>query len=280
MDYMKKNISLSDIKKIEIEILKKIDMICEENDLKYSLAGGSAIGAIRHKGFIPWDDDIDIMMIRDDYEKLQKIMSETKYKDIKLLSNLTVKNYPYPFIKAVSLNTTAKELGIEKIEDYGVFIDIFPIDKVPKEEKKLQKYLKKVKLLKKIYLIKLYKKQISSNKIKLLLKNLLSIILKPVNLQKLVKRMDKMFKKYNSLEGDSYALIYGLIDSDRKHYYKKEFFTNTEKINFEDEQFYIISEYDTYLKDRYGNYMKLPDESQRVTNHNWEYVKYKNLMNN
>lgn len=268
--------TLEEIKKEEIEILKKIDEICKKNNLNYSLAGGSAIGAVRHQGFIPWDDDIDIMMLREDYNKLQKIMGNESYRGIKLLSIENNKNFPYPFNKAVSLNTYAKEIGIEKIEDYGVFIDIFPIDKVPEKEKELKRYIKKVKILKKIYLIKLYKEQISSSKTKLLAKKLISFLLKPINLYKTVNKLDKLFKKYDSSKSNYYGLIFALDESNAKHYYPKEFFANTKKIKFENVEFSIIRDYDRYLKDRYGDYMKLPNENKRITNHNWEYVELKN----
>ena len=136
---MEENLKLEEMKKVEIEILKKIDEVCSENNIVYSLAGGSAIGAVRHKGFIPWDDDIDIMMLREDYDKLQNVMNDKDYKGIKLLSINNDENFPYPYMKAVSLNTTGKEIGIDKIKDYGVFIDIFPVDKVPTDGKKFNK---------------------------------------------------------------------------------------------------------------------------------------------
>lgn len=270
-----KNLNIKEIQKIELNILKIIDDICTKNNLNYSLMGGSALGAIRHNGFIPWDDDIDIMMLRKDYNKLIKILNSTDNKGIKLLSNDNQKDFPYPYVKVVDLKTEAKEIGIDTIKDYGVFIDIFPIDKVPNSKFKLNVLIKKIKILKKIYLIKIYNEQISKNKKKLFIKKTLSYFLKPFKLSKIVSKINVLSQKYNCDESNYYCNFYADASLNKKIFYNEKFFTKTHRVNFENENFLIIDNYDKYLKDNYGDYMKLPNEDKRISGHNWEFVRLK-----
>lgn len=271
----KKELDLEEIKKIELEILKEIDEICEKNNLNYSLMGGTALGAVRHRGFIPWDDDIDIMMLREEYLKLQNYLKNEHNNKIKFLSCETQDDFPYPFAKIVSTKTIAKEVGIKRIENYGVFVDIFPIDKIPNSNLKRRLFFKKMKLFKKIYLVKLYEKQISKNKLKLCIKNIIATLLKPINLRKLVKKMDKVSQKYNKEKSDYWGSLYVEATLNKNIFYERGFFSNTRKIKFENERFYLIEEYDRYLKDNYGDYMKIPDKENQVSGHNWEYIQLK-----
>ena len=134
--------TVEELQKIELEILKYIDKVCKENNLTYFLAYGTLIGAIRHKGFIPWDDDVDIQMPRDDYNKLCDILKEENGR-YKLLDHKEGLGYIYPFAKVIDSNTRLIETGLTETVNMGVYIDIFPIDGTPNDFKKRKKYLKK-----------------------------------------------------------------------------------------------------------------------------------------
>ena len=261
------NLELEEIKNIELNILDTITEICEENNLKYSLMGGSGIGAIRHKGFIPWDDDIDIMMLREDYNKLKKIT---------FMSSDIQEDYNYYYAKVVSLDTEAKETGIRKINNYGVFVDIFPVDAVPEDVKKRKCFFKKLNLQMKIINLKIYDKQISINKRKLLLKTILSFVLKPINLKKIVLKTEKEFQKYNLLDCEKKYCLNCSFFSQRKDLIEdKNFYYDVIKVPYESTYSYILRDYDKYLKGIFGDYMKMPPENQRKSNHNWDYIKKK-----
>ncbi len=275
---MKENIELdlSTIQQVEIDILKKIDKICKENNLSYSLSEGTAIGAVRHRGFIPWDDDIDIIMLRKDYDKLKEIMTTNEYTDIKYISCETQEDCWNLFAKVVDLRTEAKEIGVRPTKDYGVFVDIFPIDNLPNDERERKRYIYKLNILRKIHSIKLYKKQISKSKKNLIIKNIIALFLKPINLRKLVIKINKLMQKYKNVENCKYVgSICTGITLKKKKIYEKDFFDSKIYINFEDAKFMIISNYDKYLKDVYGNYMKLPPKEKQVSDHNWEFVRWK-----
>lgn len=129
-----KEINTEDLKRIQIQILLHIDVFCTKHELRYFISGGTLIGAIRHKGFIPWDDDIDIMMLREDYEKFIVLYSQEDKSPYHLYSHNQLHSYPYPFAKMDDSRTILKE-DINEAMVFGVNIDIFPIDIAPRSEK-------------------------------------------------------------------------------------------------------------------------------------------------
>lgn len=266
----KNNLSTEEIQKIQMDILDKIDLICEKHNLKYSLCGGSLIGAIRHNGFIPWDDDIDIMMLRDDYNNLYEIIKNSKIDGLELLS-MNNNDYYYPYMKMVDLSTSAKEINTYRINNYGVFVDIFPIDIVPKNPSKRIKQKKQLDKLVILNQIAFHEKQISNNFIKLLIKRTASILCKLYGFKRFVKKMDNLSKKYNNSDkSEEYG--YNMIFENNSNCYDLDFFTKLKKIKFNDRKYYIIEEYDKYLRDVYGDYMELPSVDKRVPGHCFEYI--------
>ncbi len=117
-------------------MLQEIDKICRHYHIRYYLAGGTLLGAVRHQGFIPWDDDIDIAMPREDYEQFIKIMSHKKHPIYKLLAIECTKGYPYTFAKVVDTRTRLVEEIGKDLHQMGVFIDIFPIDGMGNQKRK------------------------------------------------------------------------------------------------------------------------------------------------
>ena len=128
-----KEIGIEELKRIQIGILKHLDAFCNENNLKYFMCGGTLLGAVRHKGFIPWDDDIDIMMKREDYDKLIELYPKNDNSNFKLFSYELDKSFPYPFAKMDDFRTIFEE-EINDSYKIGVNIDIFPIDYITEDE--------------------------------------------------------------------------------------------------------------------------------------------------
>ena len=122
-----KKLTDKEVKQIELDILEYVHNFCEENGLKYIMNYGTLIGAVRHKGFIPWDDDIDISMPRADYEKL--IASFPKNGRYKILDHRTSKDYFNNFVKVIDTNTKIVDNRNDKTYESGLFIDIFPMDR-------------------------------------------------------------------------------------------------------------------------------------------------------
>ena len=119
-------LSLQELKDIEFNLLKEFRAFCNENGIRFFLAYGTLLGAIRYKGFIPWDDDIDVLVPREDYNKLIRIFRDSdKYR---LYSFERNQKYGYPFAKLCDMSTRKIEFYFEPLVDYGVDIDIFPLD--------------------------------------------------------------------------------------------------------------------------------------------------------
>lgn len=145
---------LKQLQKLSLNILIDIDNICKKNNIKYFLIGGSLIGAIRHKGFIPWDDDIDIAMLRKDYNKFKKIML-SRHKSIPYYLHILcdeIGNYPFNYLKIKDNRTKIIEKELEHLNlDLGVNIDVFPLDGSPNNYFIRKIHLFKISLIKKTF---------------------------------------------------------------------------------------------------------------------------------
>ena len=127
---------LAEIKKIELDILIDVDRVCRQEKINYSLAFGTLLGAVRHKGFIPWDDDIDIMMPRKDYEYFLAVAPQKLESKFYIASYKMNKAYAHPFLKVMAKNTTMRELTTDHPDaPRGIWVDVFPIDETPTCEK-------------------------------------------------------------------------------------------------------------------------------------------------
>lgn len=266
-------LSLREIQLEELEILKNVVKYLEKNNLKYALCGGTLLGAVRHNGFIPWDDDIDIFMPREDYNKLLKLY---KNKDINPnydLKAIERNNSKYPFIKIVNNKIIVES---KSLEDRNLWIDIFPIDGYSDNYKESLKQAKKIGICKGlIYLhttsfidILKEKKNWKNRIIKCALKPIAILI--PI--EKISMRMIKICTKYKYSESRFVGgCIWGYGICERLE--KKKFISEMKKIEFEENEFNIPIGYDLYLKSVYGNYMELPPKDKRVT-HNIVAKKY------
>lgn len=263
-----RSLTNGEVKSIEFEILCKFSVFCEENNLVYMLCGGTLLGAVRHGGFIPWDDDIDILMPRPDYEKL---LNEGGLKYQSLGTTVEMWHWKngksnYPFIKFVDKRTCLKGKYIQDNMDVGkVWIDIFPLDGNPNDMKKTKILYRKVKILRSLLMLKLAKAGEGKSFFKKLLKPVGIFILKPVSVKWLCKKMDDLSKTYD-YEKSSYAggvlWGYGTCEQMKKIHYEK-----LVKLKFEKKYFDVPEAYDEYLSNLYGDYWKLPPEGERTEGH-------------
>ena len=136
-----KQLNIREIQLEEVEILKEFIKFANENNLKYYLSGGTMIGAVRHQGFIPWDDDIDIAMPRPDYDRLINLAKTKKISEELEIKSLELGNLAYPFVKIINKNI---DIVSKSAEDKNLWIDIFPIDAVPSDYEEQKKLIKKV----------------------------------------------------------------------------------------------------------------------------------------
>lgn len=148
---MREVIEIKEIQSILLPILEYIDKVCKDNNLRYSLAFGTLIGAIRHKGFIPWDDDIDIVMPRTDFDKLIEILEKEQNKKYKILSPYDTNSFfAGQMLKVYDAETKLCEFPNKYNLEYGAYIDVFPIDGIDNSIVKARKYHKKYDKYRKI----------------------------------------------------------------------------------------------------------------------------------
>lgn len=249
---------------IQLEILDVINQVCSENDLHYSLYAGSLLGAVRHHGFIPWDDDLDICMPREDYERFLNVWKDEEHPGYILQNKRNTPSFTQSFTKIRKDHTTFLQFDWEKGRYHtGIFVDIFPIDRMPVSS--VEKRLFQWQCLR----YQLYTREFIPPKASPVVKAVSSFFLKSASKEKRQKYLHNFEKKLLSLSGrkdlpevaiESTATFNKELPSDLTDSYVR--------LPFEGKNYQCFAKWDEYLTLKYGNYMQLPPESERVWKHN------------
>lgn len=267
--------SKKDIQSVSLEILKDIHEFCVKNNLKYSLSGGTLLGAIRHNGFIPWDDDIDIQMPWNDY--LYFIHHYQSTKGYKVFSSL-VDGCEYTRLrlaKVCDITKTKVDFGPLKFtnEDVGIFVDVQPCVGAPNNVIDAQKFMEKLATrLRMAYCYATrYIKWRDILKYESSLKRLKTFVFKFFSPFVGKKSYMKFLKLQSSYDYDSSEYFIASPHYKMREWQPKQNMENFELQRFEDSDFYIMSGWDANLKSLYGDYMKLPPENERVAHDFFRY---------
>lgn len=247
-DLSKYNPEGSDLRRAQLrmlEILKVVDRICRKHGIAYYLEGGSMLGAIRHKGFIPWDDDLDISIMKEDFPRLRKALLEELPDDLIYQDNKTDHNFPFLFAKVRDKHSFIEEPDLFRLKEQGIYIDIFPNEKVPCMWWKRKLDYPYGHCIRAIHNYTDLKDKI------------LSYIVFPfawtlVQLTRLVNLF---------IPSDKIAYVYGCQIA-YNNYSRKDVFPLTE-VPFEDMKAPVPRNYETVLTALYGDYMQLPPEEKR-----------------
>lgn len=270
---MREITEINEIQAISLNILKFLKDICENNGLKYYIAYGTLIGAIRHHGFIPWDDDIDVLMPRNDYYKLIEILKTVSHSYYKLISFETEKNFTAPLPKIIDTRTLLiQKYGyIEKIA-LGVYIDIFILDGVGNTYDEAIKYYKWGDLLLKHWerADKMLFLPNSNNRIKDILRWIRNSPDKVMGISYYLKKLKEHCEKkdYNSSKYVS-TMSLRSVNKPKKNVLLKSDFGKGIKVEFEDCLFNAPDNYEKLLKTWYEDYMEIPPIEKRVSDHKY-----------
>uniref|UniRef100_A0AB33JGY5 Phosphorylcholine transferase LicD n=1 Tax=Prevotella sp. GTC17260 TaxID=3236796 RepID=A0AB33JGY5_9BACT len=261
-----KEIYTEELKRIQLDILSDIDKFCEKEHITYFLAYGTLLGAVRHQGFIPWDDDIDIAMPRPDYDKFirhynsQNTEHEKAYR---VISSVTDIDYGLPFAKVYDSRTSMNEY-LYRQENYGVYIDVFPIDGVQRNLRQIPRALKWGKMLNTKKAIIGGGRSMGKNLIMLLGK----IVLWPISKKRILKKIDTIATAVDYQDAQEVACV--AAPYSERDVVNKSAIHTTVKADFEGRQFPIPVGYDVYLRHIYGDYMQLPPVEKRVSTHTFK----------
>lgn len=266
-------ITTSELRKIQIGILDVIDAFCFQNGLTYYLCGGTLLGAVRHKGYIPWDDDIDIMMPRPDYERFITDFHTQDY--LKVISHKTDPYYPFAFATVNDTRTWKNETKLRKkyTKDVCVNVDVFPIDGLPDDQNEIKEIYRKVKLYGDYLQMATYKFGKGTGFLSTIKKNIgifiwrIAETLLLVSTDKMIERFSNVSKEANSKNAAFYRITaishYGTSEVNHASVYSE-----TVKVKFEGKEYPAPIGYVEYLSKLYGkNFMKIPPKKMQKTHH-------------
>lgn len=261
-----KKISLEQQKLMMLDMMQVIHDFCEKHGLVYYLYYGTLIGAVRHKGYIPWDDDIDIVMPRRDFERFAETFNRNRPDSLKFISCVTDERYYTSIAKVYDTRTSMKE-NIDNSLEIGVFIDIYPIDNLTDDFDTSFMIAKKASLM--FYMMS-YREMKWRNE-RSLAKNVALMAMKPLlqltTANKLARQINDIGLSRIDEDQSVYVGSLVFLHDGNSVVMKRSWFQPRLLVPFEDHQFYIPGGYDNLLKIMYGDYMKLPPKEQQVVHH-------------
>lgn len=265
------SLSLDECKKRELDILIALHNLCEELQLRYSLSGGTLLGAVRHKGFIPWDDDVDICMPRPDYNRLVEYC-RTHETPFQWLSYETDERYGYLFAKAMDKDTVlVEEVGNPRGIEMGVYVDVFPLDGLGDSPEQAARTFRATRFERELLVAANWKRFFRSKTHAWYYEPFrfaFFLLSRFVSTPRLIARIQK---KAACIPFDSSRYAGSLCGVYRnREIVQTSVFSQYTDMPFEGHSFKALQAYDTYLTSLYGDYMQLPPEEKRVTHHSFK----------
>ena len=259
-------VSISDLKQCIVGIMDEIHTFCQEHNIRYYLMQGTLLGSVRHQGFIPWDDDLDIGMFREDYEKFCKLFHSDNSYELRCIQNN--KDYYLPFGKVIDTRTILQE-EVHTAKPIGAYVDVFILDYVEKDSAKLTNYYKRSL---KTTLEDLRYMQLRKNRP--LWKNALILaghLLYPRSIHKMAWDRDQRAIAVSSRKPTQWVSNLHSPWGDRE-VVPASCFEDVKEYPFEGRTYYGPADYDTYLSMLYGDYMTPPPPEKQVTHHSFTVI--------
>lgn len=268
-----KELSIDEIKGVAKNLLFVFDEVCQKHNISYSVFYGTLLGAIRHEGFIPWDDDIDVVMLREDYEKLIQVIDlyHPFGDNVVLYDVLRTPRYSAPLAKLVDKRTALYQYNHAEKITLGVYVDIFVFDYLPSDKEKRVALFSKLDGLQRKWVVCEYKPSRSQKGIASTLKYLIKRVLNHGAARPIAKKMNRIASRTSKEAMDKELvgnLLYEGYTRD-KDIFAASVIKKTKRVVFEGHEVNAVVEYDAVLKQLYGSYMDLPPVEERVTHHSF-----------
>ena len=260
-----KEIFIDDIRKVQLAMLDFIDVLCREKGIRYSLAGGTLLGAVRHRGYIPWDDDIDIFMPRPDYERLIEEIRKTGNARYRIISPFTDGRCYYPFAKLCDTTTQILEQNDRPLPEMGIYVDIFPVDGLPNDVRQRKRYWNRIRVWKRFNTMVYQRKVRGEGFAKRVLRRVMFFMFKPMKSNALAKYLNALATRCGV--GESEFIACSIFGYGEREQLPASVFSEFIDIPFEQKQYRAIKNYDLYLSNLYGDYMTLPPAERRQRKH-------------
>ena len=256
---MKKITTIEEIQDIQFDMMMYVKQIAEKNHIKVMLSGGTLLGAVRHQGFIPWDDDVDLMLMRSDYEKLIKCIENDTQSRYRIMTIKNTKTYPFSFAKLVDTRTRVKFHKEMTIRHMGVAADIFPIDALPSDDAFRKKMMDVYGRL--VYTVF----DIRDTNYRCLEKGI-SYQIRTFGARICSRIIQVLGKSFSLKKATHVAVVMGQYKE--KEIMKKEDMINQTEVIFRGDKFLAPRGYKRYLASLYGkNYMSLPPKAWQRPKH-------------
>lgn len=267
------SVALKDLQKLNLEILRIFDAFCVEHNIKYTFCGGCCIGTLRHEGFIPWDDDVDVHMFREDYERFYTLWKEHGSERFELMRTNEKQYFDTMLTQISDINSTFIKLNqVDKDIPHGVRLEIIPLDGAPSS-----KYKRKVQMVWALIFNLFNRGFVPENRggaVSFVSRIILGIFNTPKKRVKIWKFAEKQMTKYPISES-SYVSELFVTSKYMKIMYPKEIFMGDRRENFEGEKYPIPKLAEQYLKMAFGDYMKLPPLEEQIPKHDTNYIDLK-----
>lgn len=261
---MSNYLTLKEIQMQELEMFKYFIEFCKKHEITYYLCGGTMLGAIRHQGFIPWDDDIDLFVPRKDFEKLIDLHSKYNEGTSYEVATFRLGNLNRAFIRIFNKNIPIEKEFLDDEYDKYLWIDVFPLDGLPDDEKEVEWIYRKINLYRKMLLWKKARFGFGKTIAAKVFKPMIKLALLPISMATILKKIEKIATKY-PMETANYVgeVTLGLHGKNERN--PKAAFLPQIDVVFEGLTVKGMANYEQYLTLKYGDYMTLPPEEKRET---------------